>query len=66
MKILFYKKPITQPNKVLEGFNLKKLAQIVQRLFYIIKITFLDYQAKYSLLYKFFVDLTILELCWAV
>ena len=59
MKKLYHKKSPTQPNNLLEGLNLQQFAQIAYNLFisedfgfYIVKITFIDYQKqKYFLFY---------------
>ena len=62
-----------KPLLVKEGLNLQKNEQIVQNLFlskdfgfYIVKITFLEYQAKIFSLIQGFGDFSLLELCWAV
>ena len=61
---IYHKKPFTQLNKVLEGLGLEKLEYIAQSLFvnkdfkfYIVKITFQDYQAKIFSVIQVFRDL---------
>ena len=73
MRMINQKKPLTLPNKDLEGTNSKNCNQNIYSLliskdfeFYLV-VTFFGHQTQICPLIPFFlIDFILLELCWAV
>ena len=68
MTIVYRKKLLPRPKKILEGWNLQKFGQKNWNLilsndfgFYIVKMTFMAIKKKCALILEYF---TFLDLCW--